>query len=462
MAATLGADVELDRVPRKYPGLAPWEAWLSEAQERMVLAVPPAHLDALRDVCARYEIELADIGAFTGAGRIVVRHGGAVVADLDVGFLHDGRPTREMVAVRPSAPAPHGERAVPDAGAALLALLAHPNVRSNQDVVTGYDHEVLGGTVVRPYTGACDDGPADAAVIAPIGATSVQAAAIGIGVNTRFGAINAAHMAWSVVDEAIRNAVAVGADPDRIALLDNFSWGDPRRPETLGQLVDAVDACCAAAVAHGAPYVSGKDSLNNEYVAAEGQRHAIPPTLVVHALGVVPDRMATVTSDAKAAGDVVFLIGRTRDELRGSHLDAVLGIDAEGAVPGPDHDAPVRYRRLHAAIGAGLVRAAHDLAEGGLGVAAAEMATGGRLGLDLRVDGDAVAALFSESNGRLLVEVAPSDAEAFVTAMEGDALRLGTVVDDRRLTIVAHGAHIDLGLDDLIKTWAGHVPGVRP
>ena len=463
MASTLGADVQLDLVPRKYPGLAPWETWLSEAQERMVLAVAPDHVAALREVCRRYEVELADIGAFTGDGRLVVRDGERVAAELDVHFLHEGRPTRQLVAARAVSPAPHGERQVPDATAALLALLAHVNVRSNQDVVTGYDHEVLGGSVVRPYGGAADDGPTDAAVIVPVGAVSEGAAAIGIGVNTRFGAVDAERMAWSVVDEAIRNVVAVGADPDRIALLDNFSWGDPRRPETLGQLVAAVEGCCAAAIAHGAPYVSGKDSLNNEYLGDDGQRHAIPPTLVIHALGVVPHRERTVTSDAKAPGDVVFLVGRTLDELRGSHLDAVLGIDAAGAVPGPDRDAPARYRRLHAAIAAGLVRAAHDLAEGGLAVAAAEMAMGGRLGLALAVDGDPVVALFSESNGRLLVEVAPDDAEEFVELMEGDALRLGTVTDDATLRIAGHDAVlVEAPVAALVRAWAGHVPGVRP
>lgn len=460
MAATLGADVELDLVPRKYPGLAPWEAWLSEAQERMVLAVPAADVDALRAVCDRYEVELADIGAFTGDGRLVVRDGGTPVVDLDVVFLHDGRPARSLTAERPTAPAPHGERVVADPGAALLALLGHVNLRSNQDVVTGYDHEVLGASVVRPYGGACDDGPADAAVLAPGGGP--DAAAIGIGVNTRYGAIDAARMAWSVVDEAIRNVVAVGADPERIALLDNFSWGDPRRPATLGQLVQAVAGCCDAARAHGAPYVSGKDSLNNEYVGTDGLRHAIPPTLVIHALGHVPDLRVTVTSDAKAPGDVVFLVGRTLDELRGSHLDLVLGLDAAGSVPGPDPDAPRRYRRLHTAIRAGLVRAAHDLSEGGLAVAAAEMAIGGRMGLDLQVDGDPVAALFSESNGRLLVEVAAEDAEAFVTAMGGDARRLGTVTAEPRLRIATSGPAIDLPVADLVQAWAGHVPGVTP
>ncbi len=462
MAAVLGADVQLDLVPRKYPGLAPWETWLSEAQERMVLAVAPDQTTALRAVCARYEVELSDIGAFTGDGRLVVRAGGRVAAELDVTFLHDGRPTRELVAAHPVAPVPHGERTVTDAGATLLALLGHVNLRSNQDVVTGYDHEVLGGTVVRPYGGAADDGPADAAVIVPVGAVSDRAAAIGIGVNTRYGALDAERMAWSVVDEAIRNVVAVGADPDRIALLDNFSWGDPRRPETLGQLVAAVEGCCAAAIAHRAPYVSGKDSLNNEYLGNDGQRHAIPPTLVIHALGVVPDRLRTCTSDAKTPGDIVFLVGRTLDELRGSHLDVVLGVDAGGAVPGPDRQAPARYRRLHAAIAAGLVRAAHDLAEGGLAVAAAEMAIGGRLGLALAADGDPVVTLFSESNGRLLVEVAPEQAEEFVELMDGDALRLGTVTDDPTLRIIVRDVTIDVPVATLVQRWAGHVPGLQP
>ena len=188
-------------------------------------------------------------------------------------------------------------------------------------------------------------------------------------------------MAGAVVDEAIRNVVAVGADPDRVALLDNFSWGDPRRPSTLGELVAAVRGCHDAAIAHGAPFVSGKDSLNNEYVGADGRRHAVPPTLVITAVAHVPDVGRTVTAELTAPGNVLVLLGRTSPELAGSHLDLVLGAPAApGAVPQPDPDAAAALPP--AARGdPGRARAAcHDVSEGGLAVALAELCIAGRLG----------------------------------------------------------------------------------
>ena len=267
-------------------------------------------------------------------------------------------------------------------------------------------------------------------------------------------------MAWSVIDEAIRNVVATGADPDRIALLDNFSWGDPRRPETLGQLVEAVRGCADAARAHGAPFVSGKDSLNNEYATIDGARLAIPPTLVIHALGRVPDQATVVTSDLKAVGNTIWLVGQTWDELGGSHLDLVLGRGDAGAgavVPSPDVAAPARYRALHRAMRAGLVAACHDLAEGGLAVAAAEMVIAGRLGLSLTVTGDETVALFSESNGRFLVEVAPAHADAFAAELGADAQMIGTVTDDPALRIASAGCGVTMAMTELLDAWAGHL-----
>jgi phosphoribosylformylglycinamidine synthase len=474
MAESVGADVDLALVPRKYPGLAPWEVWLSEAQERMVLAVAPAAIGELAALCARYEVDLADIGSFTGGGHVVVRDGDGVVLDLPTSFLHDGRPPRLLTARRPSPPAPGADtRTVDDPAAALLALLAHPSLHSNLDVVHGYDHEVLGGTVRRPYGGAAGDGPADAPVVVPGGAGSGAAgAALGIGVNARYGDLDPYRMACAVVDEAIRNAVAAGADPDHLALLDNFSWGDPRDPSTLGALVDAVRGCCDAAEAHGAPFVSGKDSLNNVYATADGSRRSVPPTLVITALGLVPDPGGAPATDLLAPGDPVYLVGSTRDELRGSHLDLVLGIDGPGQVPAPDLESPARNRALHAAMRAGLVRACHDLAEGGLAVTAAEMVMAGRLGLDLDltdVASDPVVAMFSESAGRYLVEVAPADALAFETLLGTAAHRIGSVVADPVLRLSARSVTLtdtqraetllEVALADLLAAWQGHVAG---
>jgi phosphoribosylformylglycinamidine synthase subunit PurSL len=457
IASTHGARVELRTVPRKYPGLAPWEVWLSEAQERMVLAVP--NVAALQAVCDRYEVELADIGWFTGDGRLVLTDDGDVVADLDMAFLHDGRPQRSMVAARPTVPTPtHTTRPAFDARDALLKLLAHPSMRSNADVLHGYDHEIGGGTVARPYAGAQDDGPADAAVLTVPGASS--GFALGIGVNALYGAIDAYAMARACLDEAMRNVVSAGADPSRVALLDNFSWGDPRKPETLGSLAEAVRGCCDGALVHRAPFVSGKDSLNNEYMTSDGQRRSIPPTLVITALGIVPDISATLTSDLQAVGNELVLVGDTFNELRGSHLDAVLGIDVAGTVPQPIPDAGPRFTAMHAAIAAGRIRSCHDLSEGGLAIAAVEMAMGGRLGAELDlsvVHPDPIVALFSETCSRFLLEVEP-DHVAIVLASVPGARLVGRVLD-RPLVRFAGGGGLDIGLTEALHAWQGHVAG---
>ncbi|MEP1124391.1 MAG: phosphoribosylformylglycinamidine synthase subunit PurL [Ilumatobacter sp.] len=437
MAEGVGADVDLGLVPRKYPGLEPWEVWLSEAQERMVVSVPPRGVSALAKRCEQAGVAWADIGSFTGDGVLVVRNGDETVAELDTAFLHDGRPQREMKAAMPD-PKRSGAttRTVEDPAATLLSLLRHPNIASKAATIHRYDHEILGATVVRPLIGAASDGPADGVVLAnPLDTHGI---AIGIGVNPWHGLHDPEGMAFNAVDEAVRNVVAVGADPDRIALLDNFSWGDPRRESTLGDLAAAVDGCCAAAYMFNAPFVSGKDSLNNEYVGADGQRRAVPPTLVITAVGHVPDADRCVTPDLLGPGNVLMLIGSTNTEFAGSHLDLLQGEpDDPGVAPAPDPDAAMHYRHLHAAIQAGLIVSCHDVSEGGLAVALAEMCIAGRLGatVDDLPHEDLVTAMFSESAGRLVVEVEERSVPAFLRIMDHDAFRLGVVSDSGTLTI---------------------------
>ena len=435
MAEGVGADVDVSLAPLKYPGLRPWEIWLSEAQERMVMAVPPDRWDALAAVCRRHGVEATSLGTFTGDGVLHVRAGGLTVLQLDTHFLHDGRPPRSMTA---AVPVPHRAEVEPplcaDVASTVLALLAHPNIASKEHVVRRFDHEIRGTTVVRPLVGEHHDAPADGVVLAE--PAEQHGVAIGIGVNPWYGIADPERMAHAVVDEAIRNVVAVGADPDLVALLDNFSWGDPRRPSTLGELVLAVRGCCDAARVHRAPFVSGKDSLNNEYLGSDGQRHAVPPTLVITALAHVPDATRVVTPDLKAPGDLVVLVGRTDVEFGGSHFHLVHGIDALAPVPAPDPAAPARYRRLHRALATGRVTACHDVSEGGLAVALAEMAIGGDCGV--RVDAlphpDPVTSWFSESTGRFLCEVAPADLGWFVEALGEPVTVLGEVVAERRIT----------------------------
>jgi len=297
---------------------------------------------------------------------------------------------------------------------------------------------VQGGSVIKPLVGAANDGPGDAAVITPV-LGSWQGLAIGCGINPRHGDLDPYAMAAAAIDEAVRNVVAVGADPDHIALLDNFCWGNTNDPEVLGALVRAAEACRDLAVAYLMPFVSGKDSLHNEY--RSGDHHIrIPGTLLVSALGIVPDARHCVSMDLKAPGNRLYLVGATKDELGGSHYHLVTG-QSGGVAPRVDvTTAPRLFKTLHAAIRAGLVRSCHDLSEGGLAVAAAEMAFAGGIGADLkRPAGDGlsdVGWLFSESATRFLVEVTPERSAAFELCFTGLPLTaVGQTTKEPRLRV---------------------------
>jgi phosphoribosylformylglycinamidine synthase len=444
LGADTGVAVDLAAVPRKYPGLAPWEVWLSEAQERMVLAVPPEHLAALRDLGRRWGCEVTAIGTFTDDHWLRVRHGDVAVVDLPMAFLHDGCPRRSLVAEwqPPASPAPAGLREPLDAAGAaraLLDILSMPTVASKADIVSSYDHEVRGGTLIRPWCGPDAAGPSDGVVLVPLECWdgSTAAFALGVGVNPRYGLLDPYRMALAVVDEAFRNVVAAGADPDRVSLLDNFCWGNPNLADRLGSLVLAAQGCHDAAVAFGAPFVSGKDSLFNEFDGTP-----IPPTLLITALGIVGDRTRTAGAWARPDGGRLFLVGSTAAELGGSMFHEWAGLGG-GQVPGlPAEDPLPTYRGLHRAIAAGFVAAAHDCSEGGVAVALAELALAGGVGLHVALPPSRLAAheqLFSESSGRFVVQAAAGREEDFLRTMPD-----GTEVHELGRVVPAGPAGADL------------------
>jgi phosphoribosylformylglycinamidine synthase len=463
MGAETGAEVDLERAPLKYEGLSYTEIWISEAQERMVLAVPPEKWEDLQALCESEFVEATDLGRFTDTGRLVLRYEGNVVGDLAMDFLHDGRPkvVRKASFTRP----PEREIDLPereDYTPALLAVLRHWDVASKEWIIRQYDHEVQGRTVLKPLVGAEDDGPGDAAVVQPVRG-SMRGLAIACGINPRYGAIDPYAMAGCVIDEAVRNCVAVGADPDRIALLDNFCWGSPERPETLGSLVLAAQGCHDLALSYAAPFISGKDSLYNEY-AHGGESLAIPPTLLISAMGQVPDIGRCVTMDLKEAGNVLLVVGLTRNELGGSVWLDVLnrpGGAVPRVVPELGHEA---FRSLFGAISAGLVRSCHDLSDGGLAAALAEMALAGGLGIeaslrDVPCADDAASdgvLLFAESPSRFVLEVRPADVAAVLDRFGGLPVgRLGTVAEGGRMMVAGLGGKtvIDAPLTDLKTAW---------
>lgn len=424
MGETLGARVTLEKVPLKYQGLRYTEIWISESQERMVMSVPKEKIELLLEVCAGENVEATVIGEFTGSGRLELFYDGCQVCDLDMKFLHDGVPNITKDAVyKQVKPSPEKFACPKDLTESLQKTLAHYNVCSKEAIVRRYDHEVQGTSVIKPFVGATWDGPSDAAVLRPR-LDSDKGIAVSNGINVRFGMLDPFWMAASCIDEAIRQIIAVGGNLKQVALLDNFCWGNPDKPDRLGGLVRTAEGCYKAAVAFGTPFISGKDSLYNEYTEG-GQSIAIPGTILISAIGIIDDVNKCITMDLKKAGNVLYVVGETHDEMGGSIYSELNGTLGEHVPQVNFKKALSTFDALSAAIGKGLVRSAHDCSEGGLGVAVAEMAFSGGLGatIDLaevpykgkRRRDDVV--FFSESNSRLIVEIEPKNQKKFEALM---------------------------------------------
>ncbi|HWL09139.1 MAG TPA: phosphoribosylformylglycinamidine synthase subunit PurL [Planctomicrobium sp.] len=470
MGEETGAEVWLDKAPLKYSGLSYTEVWISEAQERMVLAVSEEQWQAFHDLCASEGVEATRIGKFTGTGRLVLKYGDNIVGDVTMSFLHDGRPPVVREAnYQPPATTPF-QPSTSDFNDTLKKILSSLNVCSKESIIRQYDHEVQAGSVVKPLVGVQNDGPSDAAVIRP-DLESDRGLVIACGMNPHFGDYDPYWMAASAIDESLRNCVAVGADPSRIAILDNFCWGNTERPETLGSLVRAALGCHDVAIAFGTPFVSGKDSLNNEFsheVNGEKQTITIPSSLLITALGQIDHVERSVTMDLKSAGNVLLLVGSTHEEMGGSHFNLVTG-STGGSVPKVDlKSAPKVFTALHQAISSGAIRSCHDLSEGGLATALAEMAFAGGLGVTANLDSvtssassgisDAVA-LFSESNTRFVIEVKESNVTAVQEFFKAqgvlEPVQIGEVNSSERLVVTGtnNTILIDNSLSELKKAW---------
>jgi phosphoribosylformylglycinamidine synthase len=467
---TGGCKIDLAKAPLKYDGLKPWEILLSEAQERMSLAVPREKLSEFMELAEEMDVEAVDLGDFTDTGYFHVTYGDKPVAYMDMDFFHDGTPLMELSAVweKPVIEDPYMPFHTADQGGLLKRMLGRLNICSKEYVVRQYDHEVQGGSVVKPLTGAKDDGPADAGALRPV-LGSKKGIVVSHGICPKFSAYDSYWMTASAVDEAVRNAVAVGANPKHMAACDNFCWCDPvlsdKTPDgeyKLAQLVRSNEALAHYCLAYGVPLVSGKDSMKNDYTGG-GVKISIPPTLLISVVGVVDDVDTCVTSDFKKPGDLIFLLGLTKPELLGSELSSLIRSPFTGLPQVDAVSARERYHVLHDAMKAGLVTACHDLSDGGLGVALAEMCIGGRIGAKVDLaevpvsPGEMAAAdiLYSESNSRLLVSVDPRDRMAFEGIFHGQIYRqIGTVSGDTVLSI-RHGDAFVLSEDvaDLTAAW---------
>jgi len=449
-----GASVELDKVPLKYAGLAPWEIYISESQERMLLAVPPENLERVMEIFANEDVEATAIGKYTADKILRIYYKGKKVAEIDIPFLFEPPMVvrtakyKPLHCEEPKFPEPK------DLTEMLLQLLSSPNIASKESVIRTYDHEVKGNTVLKPLHGKYG-GPSDASIIKPL-ENSWKGLVISCGMNPNFGKIDTYWMAASAIDEAIRNNVAVGGR--RIALLDNFTWGSPEKPERLGSLVKACEACYDFAKAFRTPFISGKDSLYNESPLGP-----VTPTLLITSLGVIPDMRLAVSMDVKEPNNAIYIVGQSFKELGGSEYYKLKGFVGKTVPKVRAVQARKTFRAISRAIDLGLVKSCHDLSEGGLAVAAAEMAFSGGYGIELHLHkvpfkgvnrNDYI--LFSESNSRFLVEVSQKAKRDFEKLMYGKVFaEIGKVTKTPRLCIYGLDGNIvvDASLKDLLTSW---------
>jgi len=450
-----GAYVELEKVPLKYEGLAPWEIYISESQERMLLLVPLKNLEQVLEIFMKEDVEATPIGKLTDDHVLNIYYEDYEVANLDIDFLF-APPRAERVAKwngttfkEPSFPEPQ------NLNRHVLKLLSSSNIASREKVVRTYDHEVKGNTVLKPLHGQFG-GPSDAAVIKPL-KNSWKGIVISCGMNPSYGKIDPYWMAASAIDEAIRNNTAVGGR--RIALLDNFVWGSPEKPYRMGGLVSACEACHDFAKEFEAPFISGKDSLYNE-----SPMGPVTPTLLITAVGIISDIRKTISLDLKSPGNLVYVVGQTFAELGGSEYYKLKGFVGMSVPKVRVPQAKGIMQAMVKAIESGCVRACHDISEGGLTVAAAEMAFSGGCGIELRLKNvprgenadrnDFV--LFSESNSRFLVEVPEKQAGKFESIIKAFPHAVaGEVIPESRLRVygLSDEKRIDADLDELLVVW---------
>ena len=448
-----GCRIDLARVPLKYQGLNPWEILVSEAQERMTLAVPRERLEEYGKLSERRGVESTVLGSFTDDLVFHVRFGERTVAYLDLEFLHNGDPPYRLEAVYN--PRSHEEPAVriDDFGDCLERMLRRLNICSGEEKARQYDHEVQGRSVIKPFLGRRFDVPGDAAILAAEYG-GMEGIVLSEGINPFYSDIDTYWMAASALDLAVRRVVSVGGDPGFISALDNFCWPNvvkesmPDRAHKLAQLVRACQGLYDFCKAYGVPLISGKDSMSNDCTLTDPPI-SVPPTLLVSVVGRIPDLSRAVTLDLKAPGDMLYMLGDTREELGGSEFYRFYGQTSRGrayignAVPRID---PVGtrglYGGLHRAMAEGLVRSCHAPGLGGAAMALLRKAFAGELGLEVdlaAVPGSAAtdtSLLFSESNGRFLVTVAPEARGAFEAALGGQSCaRIGTVTEAQRMRI---------------------------
>ena len=467
-----GCRIDLAKAPLKYAGMQPWEILVSEAQERMSFAVPPEHIEEFKTLAAERDVEVTVLGEFTDNGIFHVEYDGKTVAYLEMEFMHSGLPRMELKAVwkRPVFPEP--ELAGRDAVTDLEKMLGQLNICSDEYKARQYDHEVKGLNVIKPFLGKCRDLAADATVsmVEPLGREGLI---LSSAILPRYSDIDTYHMAASCIDLAIRRAIAVGGKLGKMAVLDNFCWPDPVQSQKtpdgeykLAQLVRANQALYDYTKAFLVPCISGKDSMKNDSTRG-GRKISIPPSLLFSLIARMDDVALAVTPDAKQPGDLVYVLGVTKPELGGGEYFNMLGFTGNNVPKVDAASAKALYGKVAAATGKKLVNSLITPALGGLGVAFAKSAIGGRLGMEIDLgaipnDGcrNAVELLFSESNSRFVATVSPANKAAFEAALAGSVFScVGKVTSDGKLVFTGNGGG-EVAVEALVRSYKSTLAGI--
>ena len=425
MAEELGAIVELSKVKTKYEGLAPYEIWISETQERMVIAVPPKNIKRLLEICEEYDVEASDLGEFTGSKRLQVNYKDESVIDLACEFLHSGVPTLELKASFERKKDEH-EYCEPSEKEALEAICPSEEISVKESVVRLYDHEVQGGTILKPYMGKSGHVPQDAAVLKPIEVKSSYCMAISNSLHEREAMIDPYKAAFLTIDEAVRKLVAVGVEPSRIALLDNFCLGNSKDEKVLGDLLELSRACYDASKLFEAPFISGKDSFNNEYKTKDGSI-AIPPSLLISAIGRIEDEKIVVSSNLKKEGSYVYLVGKPSFAFGGSLFEKTFGrqcCENSGVAEVPKEALKI-YEMLHECIKKGLILSSCSVGRGGVMKTLHEMKDGNLVSrfvsdLEKLLGTSKFLAYYGETASCVVVEVDSEKVALFEKTMKAD------------------------------------------
>lgn len=459
MLEECGGVIDLDQVKLKEPSLVSWEVFISESQERMVLAVNESALPELRKLADLYETELTELGTADGSGILKVTHHGNTVCQLDCSKLHDA-PVRKLKTRWEKKTGPVDAPILTKPGEALKDLFTDFAIVSREPIIREYDHEVQGNTVLKPLAGASGDAPQDASVLRISGSKRLMSMSVAI--LPEWGKTDPYAMGAACVDECVRQLVASGADPDRLAILDNFCMGNPDAEEELGALVETVKGIAAAAEAYGAPFVSGKDSFYNYFETEDGPV-SIPVTILISGMGIIEDAAHVTGASLRRSDSLLAIIGHTQSALGGSVFARRHEI-ANAEVPATSLDEAFKcYRQYYEAVKEGLILSAHDVSEGGLAVTLAEAAFSGKGGLEidlcsLPMDDDAskAAMLFGESPSRLVIEVAPENLERVAKLFEGlPFAALGRATSSHTNLVVEWGKEtlINESLTDLKSLW---------